>query len=115
MCRKTGAGGPCISVDCESVTIRGEDSIQWYQSSDYAERAFCKKCGTSLFFRMTNGDDYMNVCTAVLDDERGITLRDHIYIDSKPAYYDFADTCPRYTEAEFRAKIQGDLNDTAAT
>lgn len=108
MCRKSGAGGPCISVDCENAEIKGEESLRWYKSSDHAERGFCKNCGSFLFFRTTDGSAYMNVSTAVLDDDTGITLRDHIYIDSKPEYYDFADHCPRLTEAQFLAKIQGE-------
>lgn len=111
MCRKSGSGGPTISVDCENVKINGEDNLSWYRSSKSAERGFCKKCGSSLFFRLIDGSSYMNVSTGVLDDESGITIRDHIYVDCKPSYYDFADKCPRFTEAEFLAKIQGESND----
>lgn len=114
MCRKSGAGGPCISVDCEDTVIKGEESLHWYKSSDYAERGFCRNCGSFMFFRMIDGSNYMNVSTAVLDDDSGISIRDHIYIDSKPPYYDFADNCPRLTEAQFLAKIQGASNDTTA-
>lgn len=113
ICRKSGSGGPTISVDCENAVIRGEENLQWYRSSESAERGFCKNCGSSLFFRLINGSSYMNVSTGVLDDENGITIRDHIYVDCKPAYYDFADHTPRFTEAEFLAKIQGESNDTA--
>lgn len=108
MCRKSGAGGPCISVDCKDVVFRNEGKLRWYQSSEYAQRGFCHNCGSFLFFRMMDGSGYMNVSAAVLDDDTGITIRDHIYIDSKPPYYDFADNCPRLTEAQTIAKFQGD-------
>ena len=75
MCRKSGFGGPAISVDCENATIRGEENLTWYKSSEYAERGFCKRCGSSLFFRLIDGSSYMNVSTAALDDEDGIALR----------------------------------------
>ncbi len=34
-----------------SVSIEGEGSASLYRSSDWAERAFCNTCGTSLWFR----------------------------------------------------------------
>jgi len=32
------------------MTIEGEDNITWYRSSEEAQRAFCTKCGSSLFW-----------------------------------------------------------------
>jgi hypothetical protein len=29
--------------------IPGEDKVSWYATSDWAERAFCRQCGTHLF------------------------------------------------------------------
>lgn len=109
MCRKWGAGGPVISVDCESdVKIANPDNLTWYQSSEWAQRGFCRQCGSSLFYKLVmDGSNYMNVCVSALDDASDITLKDHIYIDCKPDYYDFADTCPRLTEAEALAFFAG--------
>lgn len=107
MCRKWGAGGPVISVDCDTdVTIHGEENLRWYQSSEWAQRGFCRQCGSSLFYKLVmDGSNYMNVCVAALDNGNDITLKDHIFIDRKPPYYDFADNCPRLTEEEFLAKF----------
>ena len=46
MCRKWG-GGPFLEVACgNEVSFEGEDNISVYQSSDWAERGFCKNCGS---------------------------------------------------------------------
>ncbi len=113
MCRKWGAGGPAISLDCENVQFQSDATLQWYQSSEWAERGFCNRCGSALFFRLNHETgDYMNVSASALDNQDGITLKDHIYIDMKPPYYDFADKCPRLTEKETLALFQGEMNDT---
>ncbi|MEQ9448085.1 MAG: GFA family protein, partial [Rhodospirillaceae bacterium] len=58
-CRKWG-GGPLLAVDCgEHVTIDGEENVSIYQSSDWAERGFCGKCGTHLFYRLTQQPFYV--------------------------------------------------------
>ena len=46
MCRRW-AGGPTFSTDVGSVTFSGEENIQRYDSSTWAERGFCKRCGSS--------------------------------------------------------------------
>lgn len=53
-CRKWG-GGPLLVVDCEALTIEGDEHVGVYSSSDWAERGFCKACGTHLFYRLKEG------------------------------------------------------------
>jgi len=49
MCRKWG-GGPLMVVNCGSeVAFEGKENISVYSSSDWAERGFCKKCGSHIF------------------------------------------------------------------
>ena len=58
-CRRWG-GGPLLAVDCgREVTFTGEDQIGIYNSSDWAERGFCKQCGTHLFYRIKASGDYI--------------------------------------------------------
>lgn len=110
MCRKCGSGGPAITIDCDAdVSFVNTQDFRWYKSSDWAQRGFCAKCGSSLFYKLEMEDsEYMNVSVSALHSDAGIVLKDHIYIDSKPTYYDFADDCPRLTEAELLAQFQGD-------
>ncbi len=46
MCRKWG-GGPLMVVDCGAdVTFKGEENISVFNSSLWAERGYCNKCGS---------------------------------------------------------------------
>ncbi|MCW8999161.1 MAG: GFA family protein, partial [Kangiellaceae bacterium] len=59
MCRKWGAG-PFMGVDCGSeVEFSNEDSITCFDSSEWAERGFCKKCGTHLFYRLKQSNQHI--------------------------------------------------------
>jgi hypothetical protein len=52
MCRTLG-GGPLLALECGTeVHFDGTDSISVFSSSDWAERGFCSKCGTHLFYRL---------------------------------------------------------------
>ena len=59
MCRKWG-GSPALAVDCgNEVEIIGEQNIKVFQSSEWAERAFCLICGTHLFYRIKESGQYI--------------------------------------------------------
>lgn len=99
MCRKWG-GGPLLAVECGSdVTLEGEDNITLYNSSAWAERGFCKHCGTHLFYRLKETRQY-HVPAGLFDNEPELTLGLQIFIDEKPPYYRFANETPALTGAE---------------
>jgi hypothetical protein len=106
MCRKW-CGGPFQAVHSEGDATFTEDSgLTWYRSSDWGERGFCAKCGTSLFWRFADkAHPFLGLAVEALDDADDLTLDRHIFIDAKPARYDFKDDRPRMTEAEFLAEL----------
>lgn len=99
MCRKWG-GGPLLAVESGTdVTLQGEDNITVYNSSEWAERGFCKHCGTHLFYRLKEARQY-HVPAGLFDDAPGLSFDLQIFIDEKPAYYRFANETPALTGAE---------------
>ncbi|SLN71526.1 Glutathione-dependent formaldehyde-activating enzyme [Roseovarius albus] len=104
MCRKW-SGGVYIgySADADQVSFTGEDNITTYTSSEWAERGFCKNCGTSLFYRVTapgphHGQFHFGFGT--LDDPSGVKVSEEIFIDQKPDSYSFAGKTKKMTAAE---------------
>jgi hypothetical protein len=104
MCRKW-AGGPWLGVDCGSdVSFGGAENISVFNSSDWAERGFCKKCGSNLFYRVKKTNHHF--MPVGLFDETGSLMLDHqIFIDKKPHYFDFSNKTENMTEAEVFAKF----------
>ncbi len=103
MCRRWG-GGPLLAVGCGSeVSFTGEEHIALYDSSEWAERGFCRRCGTHLFYRLKETRRYA-IPAGLLDDEDQLTLREQIFIDEKPAFYDFANDTRNLTGEEVFAE-----------
>ena len=99
MCRKWG-GGPLLAVDCGTdVSFEGEENISVFNSSEWAERGFCSKCGTHLFYRLKDSQQYF-IPVGLFDDDRPFTFDHQVYIDKKPSYYCFANATQTMTEAE---------------
>ena len=104
MCRNW-SGGPMLAASVDSVRFTGEDLLGRFDSSAWAERGFCTKCGSNLFYRLKEPDQYI-MCMGAFDDESIFELAGEIYIDEKPPGYDFAGDHPRQTGEEFMASLQ---------
>lgn len=100
ICRTWG-GGPFLGIGCgDAVEIDGEDSVTVFDSSEWAERGFCKTCGTHLFYRIKGKKDY-HIPAALLSSESYTpTFDSQIFIDSKPENYSFANETKNLTGAE---------------
>lgn len=102
-CRKW-SGASALAANVGDIAFSGEDSIERYDSSSWAERGFCKRCGTHLFYRLKEADQYV-VWMGAFDDPAPFQLVGEIFVDEKPPGYEFAGDHPRMTGAEFMASI----------
>ncbi len=105
-CRKW-SGGPLMAVHCQGdADLTKDEGLSWYRSSDWAERGFCRRCGSSLFWRLASEPQALLIVAAdAFDTTDDLTLDRHIYWDAKPKRYDFADKRPRLSEAEVLAEF----------
>ncbi|NBA93883.1 GFA family protein [Pseudomonas sp. R5(2019)] len=105
MCRQW-AGGPAMAVDTETAPVyASEEHIKVFSSSDWAERGFCDTCGTHLFYRLKQGGFY-SVPLGLLQGPENWTFDLQVYIDEKPAWYDFSNKTKTMTGAEVEAAFK---------
>jgi len=99
MCRRW-AGGPFLAMDCGTqVSFEGEPGISVYDSSEWAQRGFCKHCGTHLFYRLKANQQYM-MSPGLFNDIGAIKFDHQLFIEEKPDYYDFANKTHNMTGEE---------------
>lgn len=102
MCRRW-CGGPLMEIDCGTdVSFEGEQNITVFDSSPWAERGFCSKCGTNLFYRLKDSQEHQ-VLVGLFDDVEGLVFDRQVFIDEKPPFYRFADKTHDLTGAEIVA------------
>jgi hypothetical protein len=105
MCRKWG-GGPSMSVSCGSdVSFSERKSIRVFSSSEWAERGFCSCCGSHIFYRLKENDEYI-LPVGIFDSDEGFVFDQQIFIDEKPDYYSFANKTKNLTGAMLYAQIE---------
>lgn len=95
-----------LSVPEAEAEISGEENLTIYTSSEWAERAFCKTCGSNVFYRVTAEGPYhrdYHFGAGTLDDHKDLSLNLQLYIDQKPKTYSFAQDTKNMTKAEVEA------------
>ena len=101
-CRRW-CSGPFFAIGCEDrVEIEGKEWIKTYDSSDWADRGFCSECGTNLFYRLKQQNHYM-LAVGLFEDQSGFNLERQVFIDEKPAFYNFSEETKNMTGPEIFA------------
>jgi hypothetical protein len=86
-CRKS-SGHFVAATACptEALHIDG-DTLQWYASSPEAERGFCRRCGSNLFWRRI-GTNSTSIWAGSIDGPSGLHIAQQMFANSKGDYYD---------------------------
>lgn len=106
LCRTWG-GGPLLAVECENkVDFKGADNISIFESSDWAERGFCQKCGTHLFYRLKEQGHYA-IPVGLFEGSNGWKFVEQIFIEQKPPFYSFAEKTKNLTGKEVFDQYSG--------
>lgn len=100
MCRRH-SGAPALAFVHFPI-----DSFQWlgrepsaYRSSEFAERTFCPKCGSTIGMREEVLSDRAQVCVGTLDEPNRVRLHDHVWTRSRIAWFDTTDSLPRFEQS----------------
>ena len=106
MCRKWSTG-PLMTVSCgDDLKISGQEFITTFNSSDWAERAFCKKCGSNLYYHLKESNQFI-VSAGVFGDQN-LHFDHQVFIDEKPEYYEFSNKTKNMTGAELFAAFSSE-------
>ncbi|WP_371227736.1 GFA family protein [Roseovarius sp. 2305UL8-3] len=92
-CRKQ-SGHYWASAYVPKTALKIDGPVKWYASSATAERGFCPRCGSFLFWH-AHDEDTISFALGALDEPTGLTLERHIFVADKGDYYEIADGLPQ--------------------
>ena len=85
LCRRAHGAAFVTWIGMEATRCTTDDPharLQWYASTPGAERGFCTRCGSSLFFRSSNWPGELHVALANLHDAADRAPQAHAYWDT---------------------------------
>ncbi len=87
MCQRwAGSAFMGLTVPADTITLKGEKNIGRFQSSEWAERAWCQKCGSNLWYQVTAEGPYSgayHIAVGLLDDTTGLEITREYFVDEK--------------------------------
>ncbi|WP_462383030.1 GFA family protein [Pseudomonas sp. Marseille-QA0892] len=106
-CRRWG-GGPLLVAESDvPIQFESEEDVGVFATSDWAERGFCKRCGSHLFYRLKAGGHY-SVPVGLLDSDANWKMTQQVFVEERPAYYSFAQQTEELTGEQLFAQFKQD-------
>lgn len=92
-----------MTVDCGTdVLFEGQQHITIFDSSEWAERGFCKQCGSHLFYRLKESNQHF-MPVGLFDEQQQFVFDHQVFIEEKPSLYCFTNKTNDMTGAEIFA------------
>ena len=107
MCQKNGGSAFITWVGLEEHRCKIRDpqnQLHWYQSSDEAQRGFCKTCGSSLFFKSNRWSNEIHVTLSNFQTPVDKAPQVHAFWDTHVDWVHLDDELPRKTAQEILGK-----------
>ena len=105
MCRRHTSGA-FISLSVDQDTLKVTGPVTLYRSSEWAERAFCGTCGSTLWYA-TLQDGVRNLSAGLFENAAGGTLAKEFFANRCPSGYGFAGDHRRLSSEETEALFGG--------
>ena len=104
MCRRWG-GAFYAAMTGDKATVSGGEAIAVYRSSEWAERAFCFRCGSTLWFRFLPTDK-RSFSAGSFDAAKDIPVDREIFADRAAVCARVEGAHARLDEAEILAQAR---------
>ncbi|MEP0963388.1 MAG: GFA family protein [Roseobacter sp.] len=111
-CQRWTGGGPLMTVRVTDLETEGADSICSYQASAHGERAFCKVCGTTLYWKLKDRKIAF-LPIGLFEDQTGLTMQEEIFVDHRPDWLPAWCDAKQHKEAEMLAQLDAFLEGDA--
>ncbi|MGJ0223513.1 GFA family protein [Streptococcus pyogenes] len=100
MCRKH-SGAPALAFvhfrRPDFTWLHGEPTR--YRSSEFAERGFCAKCGSTLGMHEDVLMDRVQVTVGSLDEPARVRIDDHVWTQERVSWFEIDDGLPRFPKS----------------
>lgn len=88
-----------MNVRKSALSINGDESVAWYQSSDEVKRGFCRNCGSILLWvPELVGYEWIGVSASLFDEPMPDKIYKHAFVADKGNYYTIDDGLPQHGE-----------------
>lgn len=88
-----------VSLRTDPGSIKVNGPAKTFRSSDWAERGFCKTCGSTLWYGTVH-DGALNLSAGLFDNAAGAEMKIEFFADAAPNGYALAGDHKKLTTQE---------------
>jgi|TARA_R110000737_G_scaffold345047_1_gene372962 hypothetical protein len=103
MCRRW-SGGAYVFFTAPADSVRISGAVTTYRSSPFSQRAFCPTCGSGVYLRDDESDEY-ELCAGLFDHARKFAAISEAYVDQRLEALTLQGDHKRVTAAEYEEKF----------
>ena len=97
-CRRfTGHHMAGTAVDADALELTLSATLSWYEPAPGVEYGFCRRCGSSLFWRTSGRPGRVTICAGTLDQPTGLRTTQAWWVAEAGDYHER----PSVTEFEY--------------
>ena len=89
-----------VGMASDRVQVGGDTALCWFDSPGGGERAFCKCCGSSLFFRSRHWPGELHIARALFAEPLDRAPQAHAYYDTHVSWVRVADDLPKMPDPQ---------------
>lgn len=90
-----------VGVEKEQVFIHDPyQLVEWYATPSETKRAFCKRCGSSMFFSSPKWPGELHITRANFSDPIDREPQMHGYYDTHVSWFSVSDNLPKKTDPQ---------------
>ena len=83
----------------ENITYISKSTLRWYNSSNFAKRGFCSKCGASIFYKIKKSDN-ISISAGMFTNPTKLKTHSNIFIKDKLDFYKIDPSLPKFRRSE---------------
>ncbi len=84
----------CPEKNISYISIR---TLKWYNSSSFAKRGFCSKCGASIFYKIKKSDT-ISISAGMFNNPTKLKTHSNIFTKNKLDYYKLDNRVPKFNK-----------------
>ena len=92
--RSTGHFMAATAAARDDLVLLERSSLQWYDATDQVQYGFCRRCGSTLFWRASDKPDHVSIAAGTLDPPTGLTTEAVLFTDSASDYHRLDEEIP---------------------
>jgi len=113
MCQRSSGNVSLAMKGLKVADVRWEGEPDHYQSSPFARRGFCAKCGTSMTFEFTDGSSRnMDLIVGTFDDPSQFTPKHHFGAESMHRAWLNTEGLPEMRSDAYQPLVERWINST---